>query len=268
MLTDLYDGKTDIPITKYTKTQGTNFISNPFVNMVAGTTPLWLRDNFKSNFAGWGLSSRCVFMHCLEPERRIAFPDEVWKGMYKSSMRPFLDDLVAISQLQGPCTLTADARDYGRAWYDSHVTRKCQIDEDPNHDEWLSYFLARKWDHVLKLAIILSVSRGDSLVVDCSTLQEATQRCDEVEVEMGRVFGGVSAQPRPPEGNVRVNVTKGLLEMIAQSPQGANAREVYTMCMPFMNWTQFSDLLKQLKAAGTIVEVATSDGVRFRVPSP
>lgn len=265
MLTELYDGKTDIPMTKYTKTQGTNFISNPFVNMIAGTTPLWLRDNFKTNFAGWGLSSRCVFMHCLEPERQIPYPDEVWNGMYRGSMKSFLDDLIVISQLQGGCYLKPEARNYGRDWYHQHVLRKRELDADPNHDEWLSYYLARKWDHVHKLAIILSISRRSDLVVDVDTLREATQRCDEVEGEMGRIFGGVSAQPRPQEGEVRMNIWRGMRELIEASPeQKVAAKDAYQLAMPFMNWSQFEGLLKQLQASRLLTTAADAKGIYYR----
>lgn len=264
MLTDLYDGKTDIPVTKFTKTQGTNFISNPFVNMIAGTTPLWLRDNFKSNFAGWGLSSRCVFMHCLEPERQIPYPDEVWNGMYKGSMKSFLDDLIAISQLQGPCFLTREARNFGRDWYDTHIKRKRELDADPNHDEWLSYYLARKWDHVHKLSIILSVACRDDLVVDRPLLEEAALRCDEVETEMSRIFGGVGAQQRPAEGELRMNLWKGLMEKMDHDSGRVSAREAYVFCMPYMSWGQYEAWVKQLQAAGMMTQESTSGELWYR----
>lgn len=264
MLTDLYDGKTDIPISKYTKTQGSNFITNPFVNMVAGTTPLWLRDNFKSNFAGWGLSSRCLFMHCAEPEREVPYPDEVWNGLYKSSMRSFLDDLREISRLQGECRLSAAARNYGRDWYAEHVVRKRTIDSDPYHDEWLSYFLARKWDHIHKLAMILSVAQRNDLVVDTAMLQEATRRCDEVETEMYRIFGGVAATPHTQDGDRRVSVWRAMSEAMSQDSGRVSSKAAYAAALPYMDWRQFDALVRQLSGAEWITTETDANGVWFR----
>lgn len=267
MLTDLYDGKTDIPTVKFTKTQGTNFISNPFVNIIAGTTPLWLRDNFKSNFAGWGLSSRCVFMHCLEPEREIPYPDEVWNGMYHNSMGPLRDDLKWISDLHGECKLTKGARAFGHEWYPVHIARKRSLDADPYHDEWLSYYLARKWDHINKLAIILSVSQRNDLLIDENIMREAEKRCNEVEAEMGRVFGGAAATQHSIDGDTRLAVWKGLTELMTRRADGrVNSRDAYSFCLPYMDWRQFEALIKQLTAAGWIEASTDAEGVWYRHP--
>jgi hypothetical protein len=86
---------------KATKTQGDNVLMNPFVNMIAGTTPKWLADNFKGHFGGWGLSSRIIFVYADTPERHIASPGECGAGQISRDHGPFRDDLIEISKMQG-----------------------------------------------------------------------------------------------------------------------------------------------------------------------
>lgn len=215
MLTELYDGKSDIPLHKTTKTQGDNTITNPFLNMIAGTTPLWMADNFKGQFGGWGFSSRCIFLHCLEPERLVPYPDEEWKGTFRTEMQRFLADLIQISEMQGAFTLTSQAREFGREWYRQHMARKIDLDRHPHHDPWLSYYLARKFDHAHKLAMVLAASRGDALVVDREVLEHACARCDEVELELAHVFGTGGRATH--QAALNADVWKGLANMIQKN---------------------------------------------------
>jgi hypothetical protein len=233
MLTELYDGKSDIPLKKTTKTQGTNTIVNPFVNMIAGTTPDWMRDNFKGKFGGWGFSSRCVFLHCLEPERLVPYPDEQWRGTFRSSMQAFLADLTQISQLQGQYVLTSEARDYGREWYANHMRRKVALDRHPDHDPWLSYYLARKFDHAHKLGMVLAASRRDQLVISLGDLQDACSRCDEVELELAQIFGTRIEATRA--GKLYRDVWRGL-ENILSKMGPINAIQAGAFVQQFMTY--------------------------------
>ena len=123
LLTELWDCRVDVPFRKATKTQGDNVLMNPFLNMIAATTPKWMQDNFRGKFGGWGFSSRCIFLHCLKAERHIAYPDELWGEAYKDIMVSFERDLCEIAKLQGVIRLTPEARDFGRAWNEELRTR-------------------------------------------------------------------------------------------------------------------------------------------------
>lgn len=246
MLTELYDGKSDIPLKKNTKTQGKNTIPNPFVNMITGTTPDWMRDNFKGKFGGWGFSSRCIFLHCLQPERLVPYPDEEWRGTFRSSMDHFLNDLKAISNLQGQYTLTHEARLYGRTWYHEHMARKVTLDRHPDHDPWLSYYLARKFDHAHKLAMVLAASRRDLLVVHLSDLRDACRRCDEVELELAQIFGTRIEATKT--SRLYNDVWKGLQNIIAQTG-GINAIQAAAFAQRYMTYGETRQFFDHLVAA-------------------
>lgn len=251
MLTEFYDGKDDIPIRKTTKTQGEDIINNPFVNMIAGTTPDWMADNFKSKFGGWGFSSRCIFLHCAAPERFIAYPDEEWRGQFRTAMSGLRDDLVQISTLQGEMTLTPEARAYGRQWYEQHMRRKTELDRHPNHDPWLSYYLARKFDHAHKLAICLSASRASDLRITLDDLMAACQRCDEVELELTSIFGtGDRTQSR--SAKLNTDVWNALESMMTKSNGGIPERAAYQFTLRYMSYGETKQFLDHLTAGGIL----------------
>jgi Protein of unknown function (DUF3987) len=252
MLTELYDGKTDIPLTKKTKTQGTNTIINPFINMIAGTTPDWMNDNFRGKFGGWGFSSRCIFLHCTAPERLIPYTDEQWQGTFRATMEKLSDDLRTISELSGPYTITPDARAFGRAWYATHMDRKIQLDRHPHHDPWLSYYLARKFDHAHKLAIILAASRRDPLRIELDDLRDACARCDEVENELASIFGTHGSATR--SASLNMDVWRALESMISKNGGGIPEPAAYSFTLRYMTYGETKQFFDHLIVSKWLVK--------------
>lgn len=246
VLTELWDCKIDQAFRKATKTQGDDVLMNPFVNMIAGTTPKWMADNFRGRFGGWGFSSRCIFLHCAKPERFIAYPHKVWKGEHAAVVGRFKDDLLAISKLQGAYTLHPDAEAYGEAWYERHMNRKMMLDEHPNHDPWLSYYLARKFDHAHKLAIVLAASRRDTLTITLDDLQDATARCDEIEDELALIFQSKEADNR--DGQLNITVWKVLARVI-QEQHHVEQHQLYGYLITFMTGGRAKDFIAHLVAS-------------------
>ena len=56
-------------------------------------------------------------------------------------------------------------------------------------DEWLSYFYARKAIHVNKMAMVLSASRRNDLIITLKELEESVALFDSVEKDMENIFG-------------------------------------------------------------------------------
>lgn len=256
VLTECYDGKSNIPLHKKTKTQGENTITNPFVNMLAGTTPDWLADNFKGRLGGWGFSSRCIFLHAFKPERYIAYLDEEWRGQFRTAMDNFLSDLIEISQLQGQVTISPEARDYGRDWYEKHMQRKAELDSHPHHDPWLSYYLARKFDHAHKLAITLCASRRDSnLTITMADLMVACVRCDEVELELSNIFGDQRTRQQSRISKLNADVWRAIERMITQNKGGIPERAAFQFVLRYMSYGEMKQFFDQWMAAGILGRV-------------
>lgn len=246
VLTELFDAKVGAAFRKRTKTQGEDNLMNPFVNILTGTTPDWIKDNFKGKFGGWGLSSRMIFLHCDEKERHVAFPHKLWRGQYAETMHTFRDDLIEISQLQGTMQIAPAAELFYEQWYEEHGIRQTALNRHAHHDPWLAYYLARKADHILKLALVLSVSRSSSLEISLEDLQESVRRCDEIEIELSKVFASKSAESR--EVRLNQDVWDGICRII-----GHNGRleeyNFFSFTTRYMAGGRANELLKHLLAS-------------------
>lgn len=191
-LTDLWDCRN--LVIKDTKYGGTDILEHPFVNIIAGTTTKWIKDKVKAQLGGWGLSSRIIFVYQAKKTRYVARPSKLWlPGEYEALGDKLLEDLKKISNLEGPLTFSDDADIEAEAWYARHniqLEAAAEADADP----WLVYFLSRKQAHIHKLAMILSISRRDSLVITKTDFLDAVNRVDEVELEVPWIF---KAAPEP-----------------------------------------------------------------------
>lgn len=254
VLTELWDGKVDQPFVKATKTQGSDTLMNPFVNMIAGTTPDWIRDNFSGRFGGWGFSSRCIFLYADRPEQVIAYADEYWQDdAYNEIQQSLLTDLITMSKLQGPCTLSPSAREFGKSWYAAHMDRATAYQNYKHKDPWVSYYLARKWDHISKLAMIVSVSRRDSLVIEREDLVESCRRCDLIEDELHKVFSSRSQSDA--ETKRRDDCWAALASAIARSPAlTLLRRDVDAFLISWMAGGRAKEFLSQLIEGAFLVQ--------------
>ena len=261
VLTELYDCKVGAAFRKRTKTQGEDELMNPFVNIITGTTPKWIGDNFKGRFGGWGLSSRMIFMHCDEKERDVAFPDELWGDTYEPTMAAFLEDLTEMSRLSGPIRIASAARLFYKEWYAAHGRRVTALNRHAHHDEWLEYYLARKDIHILKLAIVLSVSRSNALEITLEDMQLAVARCDEIENELAKVFAGRSDANR--EVKLNQDVWNGLCRIIAHN-NGIEDYEFFSFTIQYMTGGKANELLKQLLGAKWLERVQEQGTVFLR----
>jgi len=186
LLIELWDGKKSYE--KITKTSGNDSIAAPWINLIGCTTPHWIADNMPAATIGGGLSSRCVFIYADEKERFVAYPDEVIEDTLDIKLRSNLvHDLEYISQLKGPFTISKEARDWGRAWYeDFWKAAKSRMD-----DQMLEGYAARKQTHMHKLAMILSISERDNLIITRDNLELAETMLRDLENDMPKVFSRI-----------------------------------------------------------------------------
>jgi hypothetical protein len=241
VLTDLWDCK-DTALTKNTKTQGRNVVTAPYLNMVAGTTPKWMGDNFR--FVGWGFSARCIFLHCDKAERSIAFPDQLWGDEAGTWRDSFIEDLCDISTLQGPMELAPDARAFASEWYQANQERITAFSQHPNADPWVAEYLARKQTHIMKLCICLSAARRTSRLITLSDMREATDECNRIEDELTKVFGSKRNVSRIAELNQ--DVWNGLYNGIVKSGGEITYRQGMRFCFGFMSRGEAVALIDQL----------------------
>tara|TARA_R110000868_G_scaffold51197_4_gene162673 strand:+ start:73 stop:1191 length:1119 start_codon:yes stop_codon:yes gene_type:complete len=185
LLIEMWDGKKTYE--KITKMSGNDTIEAPWINLQAGTTPHWVADNMPQAMIGGGLSSRCIFVYGDQKERYVAYVDEQVGKEDAARRLQLISDLERISMLCGPYTISKEARVWGAAWYE-RFWRDATSRMD---DQMLEGYAARKQTHMHKVAMVLSASRGNSLVITEEDLQVANSMLEDLEADMHRVFSRI-----------------------------------------------------------------------------
>lgn len=190
-LTHLWDGQDSF--TKGTKYQGVEMVAKPWINIIACTTPSWISEHLTRHFIGGGLMSRCVFIYADKKRRLVAYPrKEINKqksGWMQNLRANLVEDLRTVSSLSGEYVLSPEADEIGEKWYEK---LNHEITINPSLAEFDGY-VARKQGHAHKLAMVLSASRHNRLVIDARELDAAIKMLEVLEADMGRTFSGIDA---------------------------------------------------------------------------
>lgn len=187
LLVTLWDGKQG-SFRKTTKFSGSDEVPNPWINIIACTTPSWIAGNFPEYMIGGGLTSRMIFCYAEQKEKLVAYPGLVVPPGQADKRRRLIEDLTHISEkLVGPMRLTDSAITWGEAWYRRHYTQR-PTNLDP---ERFGGYLARKQTHIHKTAMILSIAERDDLVITDQHLMDAEAMLTELEPDMQFVFSKI-----------------------------------------------------------------------------
>lgn len=185
-LIDLWDGR-EMPIERYTKKEGSVKVHNPWVNLIAGTTPNWIAANMSRTAVGGGFTSRCLFIYEEEKRHLSAYPKRQMKAGNEQLRKDLIADLLEIQTLCGEIGISDEAVEYGTAWYKENYERL-------KSDSFLSTldgYSSRKQGYVHKLATVLNASEGGSMEISLDQLQRAVAKMDSLEVTMPKVFGQI-----------------------------------------------------------------------------
>lgn len=182
----LWDGKQGA-LVKETKTSGKDRVENPWINMIACTTPAWIAGSFPEYMIGGGFTSRCIFVYAEKKAKEVAYPIlEVPKNMDRLQA-DLVYDLKLMSLLVGEYKLTPDAYEWGKLWYHRHQT-------EPNqklNDDRFGGYLARKQTHIHKLAMVVAAAQSDSMWITAEHLAIADRMVSDLEDDMQMVFSRI-----------------------------------------------------------------------------
>ncbi len=223
--------------TRSTKSSGQIKIECPCVNILSGTTPTWIKENFNATMIGGGFVSRLIFVHGKVKSRYIAYPGLHSQVKHNESLREqLIHDLVRINNLEGEMRLTQDAIEWGEHWYKTHYTEKRQFS-----GERFDGFYARKQTHLHKLAMILSVAENNSMEVTRNHLMAANEMLLLVEKDLAGVVENVT-------GKQISGMHKREILSIVAAEGSIDRDKLYSMLYQMMGGPDFdramSDLLK------------------------
>lgn len=171
-----------------TKTSGNIEIKNPWLNLLACTTPSWLEQHFPTSMIGGGLTSRIMFIYGDKKRHLVAYPDEqIPEDDYYGHRKMLIEDLQRIALLSGNYQLTPAARKWGTQWYERLWANR---PTDMANDRYSGY-ISRKQTHIHKVAIVLAAAQREQLIIEESDLIEADALLASIEPHMIKVFESV-----------------------------------------------------------------------------
>ncbi len=257
LMIELWDGKRSYE--KITKMSGNDVVEAPWINLQGCTTPHWIADNMPPATIGGGLSSRCVFIFADQKDKYIAYVDEVVNEGDAALREALIHDLEYISMtLCGPYTLTPAARKWGKEWYEwfwKSATERMD-------DRMIEGYAARKQTHMHKLAMIISASGRDDLVIDAEELQLAGAMLDTIEQDMPRVFSRIGRTETSLQSEKFIDIVKKQLAI----PYTQAYKYVH---QHFPSFKEFEDILNGAVRSGQVwIEFDNTSGQPFIVAEP
>jgi hypothetical protein len=253
LLVSLWDGKQG-SFEKSTKHSGKDTVENPWINLIACTTPAWIAGNFPEYMVGGGFTSRTIFVYADSKQKYVAYPGlRVPKDLQRQA-DSLVADLTEISQMAGEYKLTADAIEWGEAWYHTHYSERA-ANLDPDR---FGGYIARKQTHVHKLAMVLSASEGESMEITPFHLQTAHSMITDLEPDMQFVFSKI--------GRSDASLHAERLITFIQSRGEVGFQEAYRhVHSHFSSMRDFEDVLAGIVRAG-FLKMGSKNGMPTLMP--
>ena len=172
LMTALYTGKRFIQ--EGTRMHGEQSIERPCLNWLGGTTREWLFESVSKEAIVSGFFARIAYIEAdYDFNKRyvnIIYPPD------KVEITEWLQQRVEeLAFLEGEFRLTPEAQSIREAWY---------LDKAAPDDPTLKPLFRRRDDFVLKMAMILSLCDGNSLLIQQRHIIKAQQWWDALQAQM------------------------------------------------------------------------------------
>lgn len=165
---------------KGTKTQGNNLLPNVYFNMLGCIQPKKLGEILPKSAIGTGFTSRIIFVVADKP--RHDEPSPTLDGRLEGGL---ITDLHKFHNLVGEFRWTEKAN----AWYDNWYRHE-RNNTFLFHDERFMHYVHRKPQHLMKVAMLMRISRDHSeLVIDTEDLLRGLAWLNALEGTMPEAYG-------------------------------------------------------------------------------
>ena len=243
-LTAAYTSKSRLDF--LTRNKGFVQVRNPCPVLLAGTTPDQLGEIFPSMVLSSGFFGRILIVTAQRGHR------EPKPQIRKDLIQDLVDDLYDMSLLQGEIKLTKECDSLFDSWY-----LKMEGSPSPN----LNAFYERKHDHVLKSAMLLSISESNDLVITVEHFKAALEAIEFLEQGMIRTTEFMGATAKSDIGELLVK----MIRKNAPSPMSHSVlmRRVYKR---IQDSTEFKEIIDTLLESNRIeVDSANNKGLFYKI---
>lgn len=165
-----------------TRHKGEFRIKNPCVSLLGGSTQEWLISSIPSSAVGGGFTRRVNFVVANDREKLLPWPVVQNHSAVRDNL---VLDLQAIARLRGEFQFAGDVRPLFESCY--------SIDSNPTEydDEATTSYKTSLWAQVVKLAMCMSASRSDDLIITKEDFRKSYDAIMTVAQNVPKVFRGV-----------------------------------------------------------------------------
>lgn len=172
--------------TYHTKNSGTDPINGVFLNLLGATTPDLIKSALPQDAVGGGLTSRMIFVYADKKGKTVPFP---FLSAEAKALWPALQSgLDAIHSLSGPFSVT---KDFLERWGDWYIQNDGKSPFGLVPCRTLDGYVERRPTHLLKLTMIISASKRQTMEITGDDFDEALLLLHKTELNMPRAVGGV-----------------------------------------------------------------------------
>lgn len=248
-LTDWYDCLSEWEYS--TKHHGKDDITGLCINILGATAPDWLPSILPHEAVGGGWTSRVLFI--VEDRKGSIVADPNVSGINEELRTKLKSDLERIKLLSGEFSMSSDALESYKKWYMS-AEKGMQQGHFPIPDPKFSGYCSRRATHIKKIAMALSASRGDDLIIHLEDFERARVLMEAAEKKMPRAFRGL--------GRARFSdLTDGVLNYIMRRGQCNRSEILQKFYRDVDAWTleQIERVLERMKVIRVTLLTETND---------
>lgn len=174
-----------------TKNKGSRHIKDMCVSLLGGCVPDYIRTLTKDRLAAvtGGFTARCIFVYSTKKSQLVSDGWGAPNGSKSQLEHDLINDLKYISTVEGEVFLTNEAKLLWNKMYNGYGTT------DEFESDALANFKSRVPSHILKLALTISLSEGDSLRITETQLDTAIKLVEEVRDNVDITFRAVGESP-------------------------------------------------------------------------
>ena len=237
-LTAWWDGKKG-SYDRALKGEGTSSVENLWLNVMACTTPGWMKKNYSESLVDGGLTSRIIFVAADKPRHHTAYLSRAINEEEHEDMRHrLIEDLQSVAHIVGEYKLTEEAYEWGEQWYEEIKTSR------PIHmaSERYSGYIERKQTHTHKLAMVLAAAQRNERIIELDDLQTANRFISGLEADMNKVFQSIGMA----DIGRKVSEILAFVKVYKEVPQQA----LYQHCVNMMGLKEFEEAVSAAVKAG------------------
>jgi len=238
-LTDLFDCPDDW--SSRTRHGVSNKIINPWLNLLAATTPDSLASSLPASAVGGGLTSRILFIWANKRKKACAIPimtpeDFILKDKLEK-------DLYQISRIKGNYVLSSNCRIKWIEWY-NELDNDEEVENRICTDRSFSGWYSRKPTYILKVAMLCAAAESNTLVVDWRHIEKAKKEIEGVEHIMGNAFKAI--------GKSEISAEVSTVLQIIQAYQWISEKQLMTTIWRDVDASKFDNVIDTLIKSGKV----------------